>query len=399
MGGKHKELVHISQDELTNLEKDTPKCKYCNKSIWYDSTKVSFRNDGQLGFEIGGTTYRTTKTLNGRVYPILVCQHCLEKKYPDFKEKNKSKIFNTFNKYVVYAFEIPQDIIDEKNKLSVPTLENCIRKHGEVKGREVFEEYKRKQAYTNSFEYKKEKYGWSKEQYDEYNKSRAVTYENLIKKHGLDEGERIWKQYCERQSYTSTTQYLKETFSDDKVNEIQLLKSRQLEGFISKYGEKQGKELYNKYLENTNDRKTYSKFSKDFFDELSEELKKSKIDVRMCYGDNEHWRYSNSKKIYFFDFYIPEIRYVIEFNGDYWHCNPQKYDESYEHTLRHMSAKEIWKIDEERYNVIKNELGYNLTIIWEHDVRYNRKQIILNLIKDIKKYYYVSKNKENRENQ
>ena len=160
-----------------------------------------------------------------------------------------------------------------------------------------------------------------------------------------------------------------------------------------------GKELYNKYLENTNDRKTYSKFSKDFFDELSEELKKSKIDVRMCYGDNEHWRYSNSKKIYFFDFYIPEIRYVIEFNGDYWHCNPQKYDESYEHTLRHMSAKEIWKIDEERYNVIKNELGYNLTIIWEHDVRYNRKQIILNLIKDIKKYYYVSKNKENRENQ
>ena len=39
MRGKHKELVHISQDELTELEKDTPKCKYSNKSRWYDTTK------------------------------------------------------------------------------------------------------------------------------------------------------------------------------------------------------------------------------------------------------------------------------------------------------------------------------------------------------------------------
>ena len=37
------------------------------------------------------------------------------------------------------------------------------------------DEYRNKQAYSNSFEYKKKKYGWSKEQFVEFNMSRGVT--------------------------------------------------------------------------------------------------------------------------------------------------------------------------------------------------------------------------------
>lgn len=405
MGGKHKELVHISQDELTNLEKDTPKCKYCNKSIWYDSTKVSFRNDGRLGFETGGTTYRTTKTLNGRVYPILVCQHCLEKKYPDFKEKNKSKIFNTFNKYVVYAFEIPQDIIDEKNKLSVPTLENCIRKYGEEKGREVFEEYKRKQAYTNSFEYKKEKYGWTKEQYDEYNKSRSVTLENLIKRHGEEEGTEIWKHYCERQSETSSTEYIRDKFGEYECETINLLKSGKLEGFIRKYGETEGKKRFNNFIDAVNnsfeDTNKYhqSKRGVCFFNKIVKRLSELGYNFTYYYGDNEMRKYSHIDSVlYSLDFFILELNICIEFNGDYWHANPEIYDKKWIHPIKKVSAEEIWKYDANRNKTLKEEFSIDVINVWEKSIYIDKKEDII-IDEIVKKIEYVSKNKENRKNQ
>lgn len=394
MAGTHKELIYVSQDELTKLEgDDTPKCKYCGKSIWYETTMVSFRKDGKLASEFKGTTWRTTKTMEDITYSICVCQHCLEKMYPDFTDRNKSKIFNTFNKYVQYAFEIPQDVIDKKNKLSVPTLENCIRKHGEEKGRELFEEYKRKQAYSNSFEYKQKKHGWTKEQFDEFNKSRAVTLENLINRHGKEEGERIWKEYCERQSYTSTTEYLVETYGEEKAKYINLLKAREINGFIEIYGEERGRMIYEEYITNTNDRNTYSNVSKIFFDELSVELKKNNINVKLYYADDEYFIYSKSNKLYFLDFYIPEIGYVIEINGDYWHCNPQKYSEDYEHKMRKMTAKEIWEYDNNKNNVIINEFGYTLDVIWESDIRKDKNVVIFDLVKKIKeKFEHVSNN-------
>lgn len=406
MAGRHKKLIHISQDELTNLEGDgTTKCKYCGKSIWYDSTKVSFREDGRLAYECGGTTYRTSKCLNGIKYPILVCQHCLEKKYPDFKEKNKSKIFNTFNKYVMYAFEIPQELINEKNKLSVPTLENCIRKHGEEKGREVFEEYKRKQAYTNSFEYKQEKYGWTKEEYDDYNRSRAVTLENLIKKHGEEEGRVIWDNYCKRQSETSSNEYIKDKFGEYESETIWLLKCGKIEGFIRRYGEEEGVKRFNDFIrsvsdsfENTN-KYHQSKRGLCFFNKIVERLNELGYNYTYYYGDNELRKYSHIDNVlYSLDFFIPELNIDIEFNGDYWHCNPDIYDRKWFHPIKKQYAEDIWKYDENRSKSLKEEYDIDVISVWEKSVYLDKfeDKIISEILEKIE---YVSKNKEDRKNQ
>lgn len=404
MRGKHKELVHISQDELTELEKDTPKCKYCNKSIWYDTTKVSFNLNGSLSSEFGGTTYRTKKTINGVNYPICVCQNCLEERFPDFKERNKSKIFNTFNKYVVYAFEIPQDIIDEKNKLSVPTLENCIRKHGEEKGREVFEEYKRKQAYKNSFEYKKEKYGWTKEQYDEYNKSRAVTLENLIKKHGENDGRLIWDNYCKRQSETSSTDYIKDKFGEYECETINLLKSGKLEGFIRKYGEIEGKKRFNNFIDAVNnsfeDTNKYhqSKRGVCFFNKIIKKLSELGYNFTYYYGDNEMRKYSHIDGVlYSLDFFILELNICVEFNGDYWHANPEIYEKNWIHPIKKVSAEDIWKYDSNRNKSLKEEFLIDVINVWEKSIYIDKKEdiIIDEIIKKIE-YKYVSKYKKDK---
>jgi hypothetical protein len=53
------------------------------------------------------------------------------------------------------------------------TLENMIRKYGDIEGEIRWQTYKDKQSYTNSFEYKQETYGWSFDEWDEYNKGRG----------------------------------------------------------------------------------------------------------------------------------------------------------------------------------------------------------------------------------
>lgn len=65
------------------------------------------------------------------------------------------------------------------------TKENFILKYGEQQGLIRWNNYCDKQRYSNTFQYKQQKLNWTKQQFTQYNKSRAVTLENLIAKHGI----------------------------------------------------------------------------------------------------------------------------------------------------------------------------------------------------------------------
>jgi len=71
-------------------------------------------------------------------------------------------------------------------------------------------------------------------------------------------------------------------------------------------------------------------------------------------------------KIY--DLYIPELNLIFEYNGDYWHCNPKKYNEKYYNVKKGKTAKELWEYDKIKLELAKN-LGYNLEVIWESDYK------------------------------
>jgi G:T-mismatch repair DNA endonuclease (very short patch repair protein) len=81
------------------------------------------------------------------------------------------------------------------------------------------------------------------------------------------------------------------------------------------------------------------------------------------------------------DIYIPKLNLIIEFNGDYWHCNPKKYNPDYYHQVKQKTAKELWEYDKNKIDLIK-EKGYNLEVVWESD--YKSDKTIINKI--IKKY-------------
>lgn len=82
-----------------------------------------------------------------------------------------------------------------------------------------------------------------------------------------------------------------------------------------------------------------------------------------------------------FDIFIPKFNLLIEYNGDYWHCNPKKYDPNYFNTKKSKTAKEIWEYDKNKIDLAVKH-NYNYEVIWESDYKSN-KDI---LYKTIKKY-------------
>lgn len=81
---------------------------------------------------------------------------------------------------------------------------------------------------------------------------------------------------------------------------------------------------------------------------------------------------------YYGKFYspIPDIiveshKLIIEIYGNYWHANPEVYDDldvivKYGH--RHKTAAEIRKEDESRITQLQS-FGYNVCILWESDIQ------------------------------
>lgn len=279
----------LYKEIVFNYFKNYKLCKYCNDVIYYYDSLIRLSKSGKLYLD--KKSYLTNKIIDNKKYNLCVCEDCLTKKFPKYQEKNKSKVFNMVNEITAYAFDIPDEIWKKwRSKNYRRTLENYINNFGEIEGKKKWEEYERKQAYSNSFKYKKEKYGWTKKEYNEFNKSRAVTLDNLVKKHGEKEGLEVWNNYIERQRYTCSKEY-----------------------FIEEYGEKEGLEKWNNWIEKRIFLNGYSEVSQEFFKELDKKLN----NYTTYYQEkNQEWFIRDSESIYFLDFFIKELNIAVEFNGD-----------------------------------------------------------------------------------
>jgi len=66
---------------------------------------------------------------------------------------------------------------------------------------------------------------------------------------------------------------------------------------------------------------------------------------------------------------------LIEYNGDYWHCNPLLYEPDYFHDLLDMTAKEKWDNDSKKISFAKDK-GYKVLVVWERDYKNNKDKIV-----------------------
>ena len=350
-----KEYVKVKKlkesiDEFRQTEeiffKDTKKCIYCNDIIYYvNDSSIRVKKNGEIIRT--GKTADLTKIINGKVYHLAVCERCLVEKYPEFNDKNKSKVFNTFNHITKYAFNVSNEDIIEHSKTIAVTLENLCRKYGDEEGTKRFNAYREKQSYTNSLEYKKEKYGWSDEQFKEYNKSRAVTLKNMCIKYGDELGKIKFEEYRKKQSYVGVNvNYFIDKYGyiegNKKYSEINKSKAITLENYRIKYGDVLGEEKFTEHISKSPS--FYSKISQEFISALDELLKEFKLTTYYATKNQEFGKLLTSNRYVKLDYYIKELNLCVEFNGDCFHANPLIYSKDDRPNVynKKITSEDIW---------------------------------------------------------
>lgn len=234
--------------------------------------------------------------------------------------------------------------------------------------------------------------GFSEE--ESKNKVKEVT--DIIHKKTWDKRRKNHELYQD----VNTTQlkyWIKKGFTEDEAKKK--IKERQLtftiEKCIEKYGEEEGIIVYNKRQQKWNDimqtkykNGEYQKFTKDNYSNNEIELMdfiSNTLNINSYYGENQYFKYfSDIGKTFSYDFYYKKK--IIEFNGDYWHCNPLKYNENYFNKHLKKTAKEIWLSDEIKINKIK-EVGCDVLIIWESEYKKDKQKTIQKCIDFINKEY------------
>lgn len=196
---------------------------------------------------------------------------------------------------------------------------------------------------------------------------------------------------------TKIEYYLKRGFSEkdasEKLSERQTTFSKEI--CIDKYGEENGLKIWqdrqNKWMktldEKTDDEKLIIKYKKLFnksgYSKSSQKLfwniyeyYKDPLDIKFEELNGEVVRYDKiNKKHYKYDYVDFKRKKVIEFNGDFWHCNPLKYNEDFTHKILKKTAKEIWNNDRIKNTWFENR-NYKVLVIWESEFTKNPKETI-----------------------
>lgn len=265
-----------------------------------------------------------------------------------------------------------------RSKLSTNKLSAWIDRYGETEGTQRYNEYKQMLADKNTFEYKQQKYGWSKEEFDQYNADRATTRDNMIKRYGPIEGQVKWDAYRAKQAIAGCTiEWFMTQYGADcgksMYDRVCRSKRHTLSNYIEKYGVDVGTSRYYKWLNRFSvTHYASSKPEKElvqFLQTIYDGTMYTHLTRQFC-----KWSHTMNRAV-MYDVVIPDKRIAVEFNGDFWHCNPSMYQSDYYHPVRKLLASQIWDIDRDKAQLLSQE-GYRVITVWESDWS-NNKHIII----------------------
>jgi hypothetical protein len=295
--------------------------------------------------------------------------------------KTMQMIDNSYGIIVALASYEVNDMINrfkfiKENHLQ-RTKETYIVRYGTKEGEIRWNSYCEKQKVKNLFENKQQKYGWTKEQFSEFNKSRASTKQLMINRYGEEEGKQKWDSYVDRQRYTNSLQYYEEKYGKDAGYEEWLNynkekgKSSKLEWLMEKYSvdEVGALEIAASRAPKSASSIAEMLFITDLENALGRSFKYTAKTKQFAIWN----KYTDS--ICFYDLVDSITNKIIEFHGDYWHCNPAKYDANYIHKHSELQAKDIWQKDFTKTKCAL-ERGYQIKIVWWSEYETNRDQII-----------------------
>lgn len=273
----------------------------------------------------------------------------------------KLKISQTKEAFIFrYGEELGTKKYNEFVDKSKQTKTNFIKRHGKELGEKLWEEFltKKKKSSKRSLEYWlvffDGDYQKAKEQLELY-QSKSLNW--YIKKYGPEKGKKLFQK-----RYKNHSDFMKKRMNKKENRELCGFTNKQL---IEKYGKNKAKEII---LSKQTKFNGVSKISQIFCNKLYETLPK---DIqKYCWFDslNKEWFLFNGDGYYFYDFCITKsnVKIIIEFNGDFWHANPQLYSENWYHPVRKLKSSEIWNLDQEKIEFARLN-GWEVITVWEKD--------------------------------
>lgn len=156
--------------------------------------------------------------------------------------------------------------------------------------------------------------------------------EICIQQHGEIDGLKIWKKRQEKWQAT-----LNEKLPEEKarINRLKLSKGI-----------------------------TVSSAEKIIFAEVKKILPEVEHQFTLC---------NSNKKQFIYDIRINNK--IIEYHGDFWHCNPSKYSSDYINPRTKLKAIDKWNIDSVKLQYARDR-GYEVLVVWESDFKKNKEEII-----------------------
>lgn len=298
-----------------------------------------------------------------------------------------------------FPYEDSVKMAKQWNASKALTEENFIKKYGKDEGFRRWNSYREKQAKSNTFEYKKDKYGWTLDEFNQYNKSRSVTLENLIFRHGVERGTEKYNVYVEAQRYSTSLEYFIEKYGEqdgtDRYERFCRLRGHSYESYLERLDGDEALALTElaKFYSTKSSVYSSSAICKKFCKILHQRLSRE-YDFSVYYDDYTREYYFGIPKygLAVVDFFVKELDKVVEFYGDYWHCNPTIYNP--EHIIKHPNTNgklvsEVWEHDANRITAIKS-VGVDVLVVWERDFMDNPTDVVE------KTFNWLVKDYENR---
>lgn len=207
-----------------------------------------------------------------------------------------------------------------------------------------------------------------------------ITIENLTRLYGDEMGRKKWISYIESQKYSQSPEGLMKKHGIEKATEILDHRKSLNKLCVKKFLETGSHRFLNKNFSKSSQKLFWNLYNK-LPDALREKCYFKELNHEFVLLLNE----DETKNCYLFDFVISNINFCIEFNGDIWHANPNKFNP--DDNILGRRASEIWSKDEQKIKLLKNKRNIDTTIVWESDWKNDQSGVEDTIVKKILNIY------------
>jgi len=305
--------------------------------------------------------------------------------------KARSKVDVNKEKLVKWYYEDENSLTDisNKTKLSVGLVSNLFELYG-VEKRSLSEGSKKA---VDKFEKTcKEKYGVSNpSKLDSVKEKKKETFlenyevDNIFKADGF----RDWVDQLMRDRHGKGSVPNKNgnggvDFHDEETRQRLSRKMKEWWDSLSNEEWKKRSEKGKQWWKNLSDEEKEKHVEKVFSSQKYESELEDKFEENVLKKllDDEQYRKQCFISGKAFDFYVPNSNLLVEVNGDYWHANPEIYDESdiISYPGGEVVVGEIRKRDQSKINLAE-KTGYNVLEVWESDIE-NKTSLVVEQVRN-----------------